>query len=302
LFALGQYAAARAHLAQTIAAYEPQHHRAHLVLHGSDAGLGALAYDALCLWCLGYPDQASKRSQEALARARELGHPWSLLDPLCYGGCLLSQISRDAQALKDHAEALMRLASETVPTLLVLGLRYRGEALVMLGQIQEGMAQLRESVAAFQSKDFRLTLPGALGSLAEAQARAGQPQEGLATLTEAFELMEKTGERHWEAELHRIRAELLLMQGDEVQAGLGLPAEAGLQAESCFQQAIEVARRQQAKSWELRATTSLARLWRAQGKVDEARQRLAAIYDWFSEGFDSADLREAKVLLEALSS
>jgi len=295
LFALGQYTAARAHLAQTIAAYEPQDHHAHLVLHGSDAGLGALAYDALCLWCLGYPDQASKRSQEALARARELGHLWSLFDPLCYGGCLLNQISRDAQALKDHAEALMRLASETVPTLSAMGLRFRGEALVMLGQIQEGMAQLREGLAAFQPIDARLTVTGALGSLAEAQAKAGQPQEGLATLTEAFELMEKTGERHWEAELHRIRAELLLMQGDQGQA------KAGLQAERSFQQAIEVARRQQAKSWELRATTSLARLWRQQGRVDEACQILAEVYGWFSEGFDTADLREAKALLEALS-
>jgi len=295
LFALGEYTTARAHLAQTIASYEPQHHHAHLVLHGSDAGLGALAYDALCLWCLGYPDQASQRSQEALARARELGHPWSLLDPLCYGGCLLNQISRDAQALKDHTEALMRLASETVPTLSAMGLRFRGEALVMLGQVQEGMAQLREGIAAFQPIDVRLTVTGALGSMAEAQAKAGQPQEGLTTLAEAFELMEKTGERLWEAELHRIRAELLLMRGDKDKA------EARLQAESCFQHAIEVARRQQAKSWELRATTSLARLWQKQGRVDEARQRLAEIYGWFTEGFGTADLQEAKALLEELS-
>jgi predicted ATPase len=114
-------------------------------------------------------------------------------------------------------------------------------------------------------------------------------------------MVEETGERHWEAELYRLRGELLLVQSEKVQAGADLQAEASLQAESSFQQAIEVARRQQAKSWELRATVSLARLWQVQGRVDEARPMLAAIYDWFTEGFDSADLMKARTLLEELS-
>ena len=135
-----------------------------------------------------------------------------------------------------------------------------------------------------------------LCSLAEAQGKAGYAGDGLATLTEAFALIEKTGERQWEAECHRVYAELLLMQGDKDEA------EASLQAESCLQRAIEVARRQRARSWELRATESLARLWQKQGRDDEARQMLAEIYGWFSEGFDTADLRDAKALLTELDS
>jgi predicted ATPase len=185
----------------------------------------------------------------------------------------------------------MQLANEKgMITYLAMGTRYRGEALTMLGQVQEGMAQMREGMAASRSAGNRLFLSRTLGFLAEAQAEAGQPEDGLATLTEALALVEETGERHREAELYRLRGELLLMQGDQVQA------------ERCFQQAIEVARRQHAKSWELRATTILARLWRQQGRVDEAREMLAAIYDWFSEGFDSADLVEARTLLEEPSS
>jgi len=137
-------------------------------------------------------------------------------------------------------------------------------------------------------------LSGPLRSLADAQAQAGQPEEGLTTLDEALALVEETDERYWEAELYRLKGELLLMQGDE--------AETEVEAERQYWHAIEVARRQRARSWELRATTSLARLWQEQGKTDEARQMLAEVYGWFTEGFDTADLIEAKALLEELSS
>ncbi|NIO71040.1 MAG: AAA family ATPase [Anaerolineae bacterium] len=296
LFGLGEYTAARAHLEQMIAFYEPQHHPPLVFLRGSDAGLSALAYDACCLWCLGYPEQALERSQEALALARELGHPFSLADVLCYAGCLFNEMRRDAPALKDHAEELMRLSNEKVPGWLGEGTRFRGEALAMLGQVQEGMAQMREGMAALQSVGVRWYLSGTLCSLAEAQAKAGHPEEGLTTLAEALALVEQTDERHWEAELYRLKGELLLTQGDEAEAEASFH-----QAESCFQHAIEVARRQQAKSWELRATVSLARLWQEQGKREEARQMLAEIYGWFTEGFDTPDLQEAKALLEELS-
>jgi len=139
-------------------------------------------------------------------------------------------------------------------------------------------------------------LPGILCSLVEAQAKAGHPEEGLTTLAEALALVEQTAERHWEAELYRLRGELLLMQGDDAEAEASLH-----KAESCFQHAVEVARRQRAKSWELRATVSLCRLWQKQGRMDEARQMLAEIYGWFTEGFDTPDLQEAKALLEELS-
>jgi DNA-binding SARP family transcriptional activator/predicted ATPase len=291
LFSLGEYTAALGHLEQVIALYNPeQHHRGLVMLRGSDAGPSALGYAACCLWCLGYPEQALSRSQEALALARGLGHPFTLTDALCYAGCQFHEMRRDAEALKDHAEELVRLANETsLVGWLAEGIRFRGEALATLGQVQEGMEQIRAGMAAKRSTGARLHRSGALGSLAEVQARAGQPGEGLVTLAEALALVEETGERCVEAELHRVRAELLLMQGNEADA------------EASLQQAIEVARRQQARSWELRATVSLARLWQARGRTDEARQILSEVYAWFTEGFDTVDLQEARALLEELS-
>ncbi|TEU21724.1 MAG: hypothetical protein E3J21_01880, partial [Anaerolineales bacterium] len=291
LFGLGEYTTALGHLEQVIAFYNPeQHHRSLVVLSVSDPGLSALAYVACCLWCLGYPEQALSRSQQALALARELDHAFSLADVLCYGGCLFNAMRRDAPALKDDAEELMRLSNEkSFAGWLGMGTGFRGEALTMLGQVQEGMAQMREGMAAHQSVGVRLNLSEKLCSLAEAQAKAGQPEEGLATLAEALALVEETNERYCEAELYRLKGELLLAQGDDAEA------------EASFHKAIEVARRQQAKSWELRATVSLCRLWRKQGRVDEARPMLAEIYGWFTEGFDTPDLQEARALLEELS-
>jgi predicted ATPase len=166
------------------------------------------------------------------------------------------------------------------------GTSFQGEALAMQGQVEEGITQMRKGMAIKKSMFVRLHLPGNLGFLAGAQAKAGHPEEGLTTLDEALALVEETDERLWEAELHRLRGDLLLMQGDDAEAEVSL------------KKAIGVARRQSAKSWELRASTSLARLWQKQGKVDEAGQMLGEIYGWFSEGFDTPDLREARSLIE----
>jgi predicted ATPase len=144
-------------------------------------------------------------------------------------------------------------------------------------------------MAIYESMGVWYYLPGRLLFLAEAQARAGNAEQGLDTLDQALALVEQTGERHWEAELRRLRAELLLVQGDQTEA------------EASLHEAIKVARRQQAKSWELRATTSLARMWQAHGRIDQSRRVLAGIYDWFTEGFDTPDLKEARALLEELS-
>jgi predicted ATPase/DNA-binding SARP family transcriptional activator len=289
LLFLGEYTAARAHLEQMIAFYEPQQHRSLVLLRGSDAGLCALANDACCLWCLGYPEQALKRSQEVLALARELGHPISLANVLYFAGCLFNKMRRDAQAFKDTAEELTRLSNEKGLSWSRGAASRRGEVLVIEGQVQEGIVPLREGIAVCRSFGSLRHLPGRLFSLAEAQAKAGHPGEGLITLAEALVLVEDTDERHWEAELYRLQAELLLAQGDEAEA------------EASLLKAIEVARRQSAKSWELRATVSLCRLWQKQGRVDEARQMLAEIYGWFTEGFDTPDLRNAKALLDALA-
>jgi predicted ATPase len=290
-FGLGEYTAARAHLQQVISFYEPQeHHQALVSLRGLDAGVTSLSFDACCLWALGYPEQASKRSEEVLALARELGHPFSLADGLAFGGCMCNRMRRDACGLKDAADELMSLSQQSgFPGWLATGSAFRGAAAAMLGQFQEGIAQMREGMTAGQTIGVRFDLPGSLCTLAEALAKAGQPEQGLVTLAEAFALVEETDGRYWEAELHRLRAELLLMQGDEAEA------------EASVRKAVEVARRQSAKSWELRATTSLCRLWQAQGRVDEARQMLAEIYGWFTEGFETRDLQEAKALLEELA-
>jgi predicted ATPase len=243
----------------------------------------------LCLWCLGYPQQAMTFSQEALALARKLGHPFTLADVLCYAGCMLSELRRDAGPLGDYAEAAIRLAEAKVRGWLPQAICFRGEALVMQGNAQEGMAQIRAGIQGVERIGIRCYLSGMLGSLARAQAEAGDAAGGLATLNEALAFVEETGEGHWESELYRVQADLLQMQGK------------GVEEERSLHKAIEVARRQRAKSWELRATTSLAHLWHEQGRTAEARAMLAEIYGWFTEGLDTPDLVEAKALLEALA-
>jgi predicted ATPase len=146
-------------------------------------------------------------------------------------------------------------------------------------------------MAAFRAAAGDLDRPRYLAHLAEAYGQVGQTEEGLTTLAEALATAHKTGDRYWEAELHRLKGELLLT----------LSAEKHTEAETCFHQALEIARQQQAKSLELRAATSLSRLWQRQGKRDEARQLLAPIYGWFTEGFDTADLQDSRALLEALA-
>ena len=167
----------------------------------------------------------------------------------------------------------------------------RGTALAAQGQGVEGIAQMRQGLAALRATGTAVGMPRYLAWLAEAYGQVGQVDEGLHLLAEALTIVDTTGERFYEAELHRLHGELLLRQ-----AVPEAPA-----AEACFQRALDVARHQQAKSWELRAAMNLARLWQQQGKRDEARALLAEVYDWFTEGFDTADLQDAKALLEELA-
>jgi adenylate cyclase len=286
LFCLGEYPAAHKHLKRMIAFYDPrQHHRPLVRLRGSDAGTSALAYDACCLWCLGYPDQAISRSQKALTLARQLGHPFSLADAIRYAGGMLSQMRRDPNALQVHADELIRLTDEAVPGWLESGAFLRAQALAMLGQSDVGIAQMRATVRAIG----RRYLPVRLGFLAEAQADAGDLDGALGTVDEALAVVEETGEHHWESELYRVRAELLRAQDNHMEAVASL------------RKAIEIARSRSARSWELRAATSLARLWHKRGRVREAREVLAPVYHWFTEGFDTRDLKEARELLSQLS-
>jgi predicted ATPase len=186
----------------------------------------------------------------------------------------------------------MRVSTEQgFASWLAPGTIVRGWALAQRGQGEEGIAQMRQGLAAYLAMGAELGRPRQLAMLAEAYGRVGQTAEGLAVLAEALTAVHKTGEQFYEAELDRLKGELLLQQ----------PAGSGDEAETCFRQALDVAHRQQAKSWELRAAMSLSRLWRQQGRRDEARELLAPVYGWFTEGFDTADLQEAQALLEALA-
>lgn len=291
LFFQGEFAKALEHLEQVLTLHDrDEHYQSRLDLYAADPGLSALAYTACCLWCLGYPDQALQRSREALNRAYKLDHPFTLADVLCFAGCLFNELRRDFEALINHAEELMRLSdAQNFSGWYGQGSRFRGEALILLGQFQDGIDQMHQGITANRSVNLCLDLVRSLHYLAEAQARTGELQPGMATLNEALELIEKTGERYYEAELYRLKGELLLILADEAEA------------EASLLKAIEISRSQEAKSWELRSATRLARLLDAQGRREAARQLLGDIYAWFTEGFDTPDLTEARILLEEMN-
>jgi predicted ATPase len=248
------------------------------------------------LWPLGYPDQALKRSQDALTLAQELSHPSSLVFALSFTA-MLHQYRREGKATQERAETLIALSSEQgFPQWVALGTVRRGWALAEQGQGEEGIAQIRQGLAAYRETGAKLGRPLWLALLAEAYGKVGQVEEGLSVVAEALATVDKTGERFYEAELYRLKGTLTL------QSKVPSPkSQVEEEAEGYFRKAIEVARRQQAKSLELRATMSLSRLWQQQGKKEEARQLLAEVYNWFTEGFDTKDLQEAKALLTALS-
>jgi predicted ATPase len=180
---------------------------------------------------------------------------------------------------------------------LAWGSMERGWALAEQGRGEEGIAQIRQGLVAQQATGAEGLRAHFLGLLAETYGKMGQAEEGLSALSEALTLVNKTGERYYEAELYRLKGELTLAQSSVQSLGSSVQKE----AEACFCKAVEIARRQQAKSLELRAVMSLAKLWQRQGKPKEAHEMLAEIYNWFTEGFDTKDLQDAKALLDELS-
>jgi class 3 adenylate cyclase/predicted ATPase len=291
-FGLGALPAARQHLEAAIARYTPDQRRAPVFRMGVDLGVSCRAFAALTLWLLGYPEQALARRHDAVALAHELLHPYSL----AYARCLaafVSQFRRDVLAVHEQAEAAVALATEqSFPQWAPWGTSARGWALAMQGQGEEGVAQIRQGIAGCRATGAALYVPYFYTVLADVCDHLGHPADGLQALAEAHTLVEQHDERWWEAEVARLRGVLLLKH----------PWTPPAEAETCFRQALDVARRQEAKSLELRATMSLARLWQQQGKRAEAHALLAPVYHWFTEGFDTADLQEAKSLLEELGS
>jgi predicted ATPase len=291
LFFLADYAAARTHLMQGIALTDPTLQRARALRLGAAPGVWCLAVAAITQWCLAFPTQAMYRSQEALALAQALDHPSSLALAQHFAA-LLHHHRREAPALQTQAEALLTLATlQGFPLYVGYGTCYRGWALAVQGQDEGGLAQMHQGLAAVLATGQTLSRPLCLVLLAEAAGHIGQVEEGLRLLIEALAAFEAGGRGDMLTEAYRLRGELLLPQA--------VPEAA--QAEACFQKALAIARRQQAKSWELRAAMSLARLWQQQGKRAEARELLAPVYGWFTEGFDTADLQEAKALIGELS-
>jgi len=257
---------------------------------GQDPSVACRINGARTLWLLGYSAQAVAHLHDALALAHELSHPYSLASAQ-QGAALISQLRRDVPTVHEHAEAAVALATEQdFPLWAATGTSLRGWALAMQGQGEEGLTQIRQGIAAWRATGAAGTVPYLCTLLADVSNHLGRPEDGLQALDEAHALVEQHEERWWEAEVCRLRGVLLLRQP-------GTPQE---EAETWLQRALDVARCQEAKSLELRAAMSLARLWQQQGKQTEARELLAPIYGWFTEGFDTADLQEAKTLLEAL--
>jgi predicted ATPase len=330
-FCLGELDRAHAHLEQGILHYDPQHHRTLTFLcGGEDPGVACRGFASWDLWLRGYPDQALKRNHEALRLAQEVAHPFSLAHALNFtAGVHLFR--GEKQAAQERVETLIRLSSEQgFLYFLGWGTFMRGWALAEQGQGEEGIVQIRQGMDACQTTGAEGMTSLYFTSLAKAYGEKAQVREGLTVIAEALALVDKIGERYCEAELYRLKGELLLTQeGKEasqkakVKAQKSkietdprpLPPDHQGEAEACFLKAIEIAQKQQAKSLELRAVMSLARLRQQQAmqgesrntnhesriRLDEAHRILSEVYNWFTEGFDTKDLQEAKALLESLS-
>jgi predicted ATPase len=290
-FLMSAFPTAWQHFEAGLALYTPDQHRAPVFRSGQDPGVSCRAYAAMTLWLLGYPEHAWAHIHEGLALAHALAHPYSLAFAH-FWAAWVAQVRRDAPAVRAHAEAAVALSTEQgFPLWAATGTTLRGWALAMQGQGEAGLAQVHQGIAAWRATGAALCVPCFCTMLAEVAARLGHTADGLQALAEAHTLVEQHEERWWEADICRLRGVLLRRQ----------PGTPPAEAEACFQQALAVARRQEAKALELRAAVSLARLWQQQGKRAEAYDLLAPVYGWFTEGLDTADLQEAKALLEELA-
>jgi predicted ATPase len=245
----------------------------------------------LVSWLLGFPDRAAERVEEALALARELQHPFTLAVALTFA-CHVRQFRREPKRVRELVRrAVAHCMEQNFPVFVPQGLILEDWALSAEGHIQQRIQQMREGLASLRVMGADVRRSYHLGLLAEVCLWASQHDAGLEAVSEALDLVETNGERWWQAELHRLQGQLLLTRTGNGQA----------RACSCFERALEVSRQQKARSLELRASTSLARLWAEQGERQKAYDLLAPVYGWFTEGFDTADLKEAKALLDTLA-
>ncbi len=294
LYSLGEWSSARVHFEHALALSSPGQQRATIAHVGADFGVISLPYLASILWMLGYPDQALARSRTGLSLARELAHPLTT-SGVWVNDVRFYQFLYDARTVQQRAEALIVLCDEQgISALSTWAIVQRGWALAMQGQTEVGINQIHQALATFRATEAENWRPYYLTLLAETQGKIGQGEEGLAALAEALTLVDSTGEHMYEAEMYRLKGELT------PQSQVASRKSQVEEAEACFLKAIEIARRQQAKSWELRASISLARLWQQQGNRTEAHNLLSNVYYRFTEGFDTKDLQEAKALMDEL--
>jgi class 3 adenylate cyclase/predicted ATPase len=311
LFHFGEIGAAQRHLEAGMAVYDPAQHRSLAKTYSQDPWVACRSYSAHVLWLLGYRDQAFTRVREALHYARELGHPFSEAFAL-HDLVFIHQFSDNASAVRAEVEVLLALAREHGFQHWELAAQaMRGWALAREGDSGVGLGLLREGSGVRQNLGSNLRMPYHHARMAELYGQAEQPDEGLHQLEKAVRIMTTTGERWWEAEIYRLKGTLTLeARGLRLETSSPSPQAPSLkplvsrgveqEAEGYFLKAIEVSRHQQAKSLELRAAMSLARLWQQQGKHHEAHTMLSDIYHWFTEGFDTKDLQEARGLLVEL--
>jgi class 3 adenylate cyclase/predicted ATPase len=302
LIHLGELRSAQAHLEQGVALYDSNLSRLRAFSRGTDPGVVCLSRGAWTLWMLGYADQALTMSQKALSLAQELSHASSLAFALFFAA-VLRQCRREARQVQEQAEAMIALSTEHgFVQWIAGGMLLRGWALAQQGMLEEGITQIQQGHSAWLADENELGKTQILARLAEVYGQAGRTEEGLHVLAEAFAALHKNAERHYEADLYRLQGELGLQHALRQQVPGSTSIVGHSEADAHLRRAIEVARRQHAKFLELRAAMSLSRLWQQQGKRDEARELLAPVYGWFTEGFDTADLQEAKAVLEELAS
>jgi predicted ATPase len=289
LMLVGRFASSRSHLEEGLALYDPISHRALVHQVGVHLQVACQAYLGIVLFYLGFPDQALTQSNAAIVEAQRLAHPPSLALSLSLGAGLLSFVGDDA-ALDDRADQLVALASKQgFPYRRVMGTIYRGWVKVKNGYVTEGISLLRRGLSAYRAFGAGVSMPRYIALLVAACEIAGEIEEAATLLDDALQIVERTGERSFAAELNRQKGQLLLRQGH---------FEA---AEELYRKALSIAEEQGAKLWELRAAASLARLRRDQGRSAEARDLLAPVYGWLTEGFATPDLKEAKALLDELA-
>jgi class 3 adenylate cyclase/predicted ATPase/tRNA A37 threonylcarbamoyladenosine biosynthesis protein TsaE len=291
LWNVGELSSAHDHLASGIALYDPRQHRSLAFLYGADPGVVCRLYDGIVLWTLGYPERGRERMREALSLASELSHPHSVAFAFVFAA-LLERVCGDTQSAREHTHAAVLLGSEHgIAQWLAGATVLLGSVLVLEGQQGAGIDRIHHGMASWRAASAEILRPVWLALLAEACRECGDYRGAVRALDEALVLISRSGEHWYEPEVLRLKGEMMLALSPDDRGG----------AQGCFERALAIARQQAARSWELRIAVSLGRLWQRHGRAEDARQLLAPILGWFTEGADTPDLTVARELLESLS-